>query len=236
MVRSQKGMGLTFPWITGWIFVSNPSSWAKKGGLDVKYTVSVSKRKTAFFLKMEVGSGKEQGIPSKDTTELMIRSNLSYVHRLLPLQLAFTSHPSPPRSLVSSYLLPSFLPLFFYWTQIRSDQKLSRVWLFATPWIANPLIFIVRSILFLVPGSQSWTRHTELLSAFSITTGLCLPLVHPHVPSSCMKLFMNTSAHSDLSLLSRVFTIPEAACQFMQNLVWENAKMSRGRFWTLKAS
>lgn len=53
----------------------------------MKYTVSVSKRKTAFFLKvMVVGSEEEQGIPSKDTTKLMIRSNLSYnVHCLLPL-------------------------------------------------------------------------------------------------------------------------------------------------------
>ena len=202
----RRGWGLLFPESQGRYFYQIPGLRVKKGGLNVKFAASVSERRTAFFLKvMVVGSGEEQCIQSKDTAKVMVRSNLSFIHPLPFTTLACIHGPFLPFSLPRS-LPPSYLPSFLLSTFLLLNTNLPR--------------FIICSVLFLVPESQSWARHTVPSCIFYDHESLS-PFSLPHAPSSCMKPFMNTAARSDLSLLSRVFTIPEAACQFSRNLVWE---------------
>lgn len=131
----RKGWGLLFPESQGRHLYQIPSLWVKKGGLNVKFVASVSERKTAFFLKvMVVGSGEEEGIQSKGTTKVTVRSNLLFIYPLpftiyihiwyfyfIHISIAFYhsslhSWPFPPflpPSLPPTFS-PSFLPPFHF--------------------------------------------------------------------------------------------------------------------------
>ena len=74
------------------------------------------------------------------------------------------------------------------WNQIRSDQSLSHVWLFATPWIA------ARQASLSITNSRSLLRLTSIESVMpSSHLILCLPLLlQPPVPPS-IRVFSNES-------------------------------------------
>lgn len=172
-----------------------------------------------FFLRvLAVGSGEKQGTQSEDTTKLMFRSNLLFI-----LSLSFTTLACIR---VASFLfflsfLPPFLPPF----------SLSSLFLLSSIEHKSTEGYNLFSIIL----SLDHQIHTQFLPAFYDHEFLS-PSSSLHLPSFCMKPFRNTSAPSDLSFYQQFFfflflTIPEAACQFMWNLVWEN-----GSLWTLKAS
>jgi len=90
------------------------------------------------------------------------------------------------------YSLPfskvSCLDSFAYWDQIRSDQSLSHVQLFATPWIA------ARQASLSITNSQSSPRLTSIESVMpSSHLILCRPLLLlPPIPPS-IRVFSNES-------------------------------------------
>ena len=139
---------------------------------------------------------------------------LELVLGILSTVLWLPSNPQPP-GLSSHSLLRHPAPWAFdtSWPFIRSDQSLSRVQLFATPWIAACQASLS------ITNSRSSLRLTYIESAMTSShLILCRPLrLLPPIPPS-IRVFYNESTHTIKQMIGKThvtFWIPDNLSKFL---------------------